>query len=434
MILNRPITTATTSPPRQHATLPTAWIVARAVGESSEPWLYRQVIGFRRVRPHVVCWQRKNESAYPLDDVPVDVLPFEPRPDDGRGRWQRRLRNVAHGNYYGALGAEFRALELLLRKTRPQMALCHFGYSALRLLPLARKHGLPVVAHFHGLDVSSGLRNRWYRASLLRMLPHFAAIVVVGSHQRQWMLDHGVEPARVHLIPCGVPTAEFSIPPTRSQSEPLRFVCVSRLVRWKGVAETIHAFSRVHNRGVRSQLHVVGDGPERERLEELTRELDLGPSVVFHGSLPPAQVHEILCRSDVFVQHSLTDVSGWVEGFGVSIAEAAAVGLPVIATRSGGILDQVLDGRTGLLVPERDVDAMADAMFRLAADPLLRIALGATGRRRMVEHFDTELQIAKLEDVMLDTLTPRSTSVIDAPHADRQRPLCSVAGVAQPGG
>lgn len=380
-----------------------AWIVAHALGEPAEVWLWRQVTGLRRVRPLVVCWAYKNRDVYPVDEDAVTIVPFASRPTEGRRRWLHRLRGLPRMNFYGSVGREFKHLVDLAAHHRPQVMLCHFGSAALRLLPVAEKLGIPLVAHFHGQDVSSSLRNRWYRWSIIPALSRFAAVVVVGSHQRQWMLRHGVPEERVHLIPCGVPTEQFRPAGAQRTDGVVQFVAVSRLVAWKGVDYTLRAFAAVHAAVPQARLAIVGDGPDRRALEGLARELQVAPAVRFTGVLAPEQVRKELAGADVFVQHSLTYTSGWCEGFGVSIAEAAAMGLPLVVTRSGGIPDQVIHGETGFLCPERDVEAMAEAMRMLACDSALRKEMGAAARRRVVEHFDAAGQIHKLEQVLLTT-------------------------------
>lgn len=378
-----------------------ALIFSRQWGVASEVWLSRQIEGFNQIQPEVVCWERQSHERPVAGGVPVHLTGFDPQPMERAGRWLLRLRNAPHGNYYGAVGQELRALQRIIRETHPEVVLCHFGHTALRVLPAANRCGVPLVAHFHGLDVSSGLRNRWYRTSILKHLSRFAAVVVVGSHQRQWMLDHGVPAERVHLIPCGVPTAYFTPPPRRQTRGRIRIAAVSRLVPWKGIEESLRALAQVRAQGIDAELHVVGDGPQRSELEALSNQLGLRDCVQFLGPRGPAEVRHLLGESDIFVQHSLTSASGWCEGFGVSIAEAAAMELPIVATRSGGIPDQVLDAKTGILVDERDVTGMADALRRLAEDAGLRASLGAAGRQRMLGHFDLEQQISKLETVML---------------------------------
>jgi glycosyltransferase involved in cell wall biosynthesis len=110
------------------------------------------------------------------------------------------------------------------------------------------------------------------------------------------------------------------------------------------------------------------------------------------------------------LQHSLVGQDGSIEGFGVSVAEAAASGIPVVATRCGGILDQVVHGETGLLVEPRDIEGMSLAMLRLAVDRELRARLGLAARQRAVALYDTATQVAKLEQVLLAAIADRGDS------------------------
>ena len=374
--------------------------MSRRLGERSEVWLWRQIVGFKRIVPSVICWKHVNRNDYSCPNIAINVLDFPERPSFGPMRWGRRLRNIQRGNFYGATGVEKQHLARLMRETRPSVILCHFGHTALRVLPVARRFGIPVVVHFHGSDLSASLRNRWYRWSLAKELHSFASIVVVGSHQRKAVVNRGIPKQKVHLIPCGVPTDEFTPLSTRS-FEPLRFICVSRLMEFKGVFQSIAAFKMVHEEFPDSELIVLGDGPDRISLNVRVQELGLESAVHFLGAQPPAEVSKWLRRSNVFLQHSLDGSHGEREGFGVTIAEASSCALPVVVTRCGGIPDQVVDGETGFILPQRNVEAMANAMMQLARAPGLRRSMGKAGRSHMVQHFDNRNQIAKLEDVLL---------------------------------
>ena len=260
---------------------------------------------------------------------------------------------------------------------------------------------VPIVAHFHGLDVSSALRqDRWYRWSLLRSLPRFAAVVVVGEHQLNWMLAQGVPRERMHLIPCGAPVPDYGDGSSRA-TDVVRFIAVSRLVEWKGVDLTIRAFAKVATKTRRVELLIVGDGPERGSLQSLAESLGLTSRITFAGACSAEQVRNYYQSSHVFVQHSVSHSTGWVEGFGVTIVEAAASGLPVVVSQSGGIGPQVVHGETGFLIEERNVDAMANAMASLAEDPELRKRMGLQGQKHVECHFDSAQQIEKLEHVLM---------------------------------
>jgi colanic acid/amylovoran biosynthesis glycosyltransferase len=383
---------------------PAAWIVAPHFGAGSEVWMWRQVLGMTRLRPRVICSQYQNRQVYPVENVPVDELLINgPDPDADWRRWPRRLRNAASGNFFASTGAELRGLLRLARNHPPDVLLCHFGHTALRMLPVARRFKVPLVAHFHGMDLSSMLRNRWYRKSLTGWFNALDAVVVVGSRQREVALSLGANERRIHQIPCGVPTDQFE-PQPRQDDDKIRIAVISRLVEGKGVEFVLRSYGRIADQLPKSELHIMGDGPLLQPLRVLSTSLVTRGSVFFHGSLPNDGVRSRLAECDIFVQHSVTASDGWFEGFGVSVAEAAAMGLPVVGTRSGGIIDQVVHEQTGLLVEERDVDATAAAILRLARDPALRQRLGQAGRRRTIERFDTARQIQRLEDVLLSVV------------------------------
>lgn len=396
------------TPAAASRTTPALWVVARRFGVVSEVWMRRQINGMSAFAPRVVCWERTGGESEPVG-CPVSVLPGDGRERTGPGRWVDRLAGARTRNFCGPSASEREALSALARETRPAAMLAHFGHIALRVLPVAESLNVPLIAHFHGLDLSQSLRNRWYLWSLWPNLHRLDAAVCVGSHQRRLLIEHGMPEDRVHLIPCGVPTEEFSPAESPSRDGPVRFITVGRLVEWKGPHRSLEAFALTVRRGIDATLDIVGDGPMLAAIESLARARGVSDRVALHRDQPPRSVREMLRRSDVFLAHSL-NAQGASEGFGVSLAEASATGLPVVATRCGGIPDQVVHGETGLLVEQNDTSAMADAMTALARDPDLRRRLGAAGRLRVVEHFATESQVRKLERVLLDAVEARRAS------------------------
>jgi len=375
---------------------------AQHVGEHSEVWLWRQIVGFKRVRPYVLTWKYLKSETFKSNEVSVHILPFHPRPAEKKGisRWVFRLRSLPSANFYGAWGQERKAIESWFSDIKPKVILCHTGHVALKMLPIAQRFDVPLIAHFHGADLSSALQNRWYRWSLLHALRHFSAIVVVGRHQKEWMLEHGVSKEKVHLIPCGVPVGEFNHL-ERRKSEFVRFIAVSRLVEKKGLEYTIRAFSIVKSIYPKVKLDIYGDGPLKNELMQLADELQVGSNLRFMGTVRAEVVRNEMAQSDIFLQHSIVASNGDSEGSPVATVEGAASALPVVSTISPGIIEQVIDGETGFLVPQRDVNAMSDRMLRLARDAGLREQFGKAGRERMVREFDTGKQIAKLENVLL---------------------------------
>jgi colanic acid/amylovoran biosynthesis glycosyltransferase len=380
---------APTEDPRPHA-----WVLCARLGQHTKPYLWRQIVSMETVRPTVVTW-RYIEQEGTRGDFAVETLPYEVEPDDGPNRWTVRARNVFRGNYFAAVGDEQRHLDRLLEKDRPDVILAHCGHFALRVLPLAEKHGIPVVAYFHGHDVlPMTASNRWYRSSIKRALPRFAACVIVGEYMRPWMLERGVEPERIHRIPCGAPRDEYR-PADRPERDEVVFLSVGSLLPHKGIGPTLRAFARLASTHSNVRYAVAGDGPEREALHELARELGIEHLVDFRGLIAPAEVLPLLHDADVFVLHSSR------EGASVSISEASLCGLPVVSTDNTGQPDQITHGESGFLTPFGDVDALAESMERLAEDPGLRRRMGAAGRAFAAEHFDSTRLTHRLEDVLV---------------------------------
>jgi len=145
------------------------------------------------------------------------------------------------------------------------------------------------------------------------------------------------------------------------------------LIAWRQVRETLPA----------ARLLIVGDGPDRPRVESLVAGLWLGEHVTLAGMRE--DVPRLLAASDLLVHAT----AGW-EGMGLSLLEAMAAGLPVVASRVGGVAEAVEDGETGLLVPPGSPAALAQALLRLLTDPATRAAMGARGRRRAIERFDLQ--------------------------------------------
>jgi glycosyltransferase involved in cell wall biosynthesis len=158
---------------------------------------------------------------------------------------------------------------------------------------------------------------------------------------------------------------------------------VSRLSPEKGVSYLVEAFAGLRARfGDRVRLRIAGDGPERRRIEALMRQLGIGDAVELRGWVEHEALPAFLNGLDVFVLPSV------FEGFGVAAVEAAATGLPVVASNVHGIPDVVRPGETGLLVPAKDVAALGDAIARLVADADLRRAYGEAGRAFVGRHYD----------------------------------------------
>ena len=180
---------------------------------------------------------------------------------------------------------------------------------------------------------------------------------------------------------------EFGIP-----DNSLIGITVCRLIPVKNVSFLIHGIGEVLKQGANYHWLIVGDGPEKERLEKLAQELGVISNIHFFGYQPNPKVHQLLAISDVYA------LTSSYESFSISTLEAMAHRLPVIATKVGYLQIMVRESGGGILVPPNDIDALADALVKLAFDADLRRKLGKQGRA-YAERFDWPVITEKLEGV-----------------------------------
>lgn len=202
----------------------------------------------------------------------------------------------------------------------------------------------------------------------------------------------------VRAIPFGVDTDVFFPPPARSDG-PLTVGVVKTLRPRYGIRELILAFQRISGAFPDARLVVVGGGEQYAELRALVANLGMEGRVTLTGHVGHEQVPEYLRSFDLFVVPSLDDR----ESFGVAAVEASATGLPVIASRVGGLSEVIVDGKTGLLVPPGDVEALGAAISRLLADPTTRAQMGQAGRQFVLEHYRWA-DNAKLMEQLYDDL------------------------------
>lgn len=257
-------------------------------------------------------------------------------------------------------------------------------------------HRIPVVISVHGSDIFA-LQSR-FATALKRFALQRAKAVTVNSSATQVAVSNLLPNLKqLHRIPMGV---KLSATPTPGQVANIRnryrryqgplIAFVGRLVPQKGVDDLIVALSLVIGTKSNATLVILGDGPERTRLDTLSKQLGLADHIAFTGAVPPKQVHAHLLAADIFVAPYRRDRDGSIEAQGVAILEAMLVGLPVIATATGGIPDIIRPEETGILVDENAADQISDAILRLVRDPSFATRLALRGKTFAGENYARE--------------------------------------------
>lgn len=295
-------------------------------------------------------------------------------------------RAVAHlHRRLGAPNGSPGRVAAFLRDYGVRVALGEYLDWSVPWLDAARAAGARFFVHGHGYDLSMCLRDPHWRAAYLRYR-RADGVIVPSAHAKARLVDLGLDPASIHVIPYGV-----EVPPKQLPSEErhtVRCLAVGRMVGKKGPVLTLDAFRRASEAHPNLTLDYVGSGDLLPAVRQFIAAFGLGSRVTLHGGQPHEVVLRLLGQADIFMQHSLTDAdTGDEEGVPLAILEAMAYGVPVVSTVHAGIPEAVLDQVTGYLVREGDSVAMAECVIALARDAGLRRRLGAAGRARVQERF-----------------------------------------------
>jgi glycosyltransferase involved in cell wall biosynthesis len=283
-----------------------------------------------------------------------------------------------------------RELERLWRRRPPHIVHAHFWMSGLAAAVATRPFAIPVVQTFHALGV---VKRREQGAADTsppqrldiehRLLREMDQVIATCSDEAFELMRLGLPAGRISVVPCGVDLDRFTIvgPAEARAADRARIVVVTRLVERKGVGNVVAALADLPN----AELVVAGgpdraglDGdPEAQRLMGLARQHGVADRIEFRGRIPHEAVPALFRSADVVV------ACPWYEPFGMVPLEAMACGVPVVASAVGGMLDTVVDGMTGLLVPPRCPERIAEAVGELLADPARRAAMGSAAAERV---------------------------------------------------
>ncbi len=285
-----------------------------------------------------------------------------------------------------------------LQQCRVRVLMGEYLDLSLPWFGLCQELGIEFFAHAHGYDVSGRLRDGKWRGAYLRY-NNAAGVVTMSEISRQKLLELGLDPAKVHVVPYGV---DVTPEPALREPKPLvRCTAVGRMVAKKAPILTLDAFRRAAEAWPDLRLDYIGAGELLASAQQFVRAFDLGEKVALHGAQSNEVVRRTMASADIFLQHSVTDSdTGDEEGCPVAILEAMAHSLPVVSTRHAGIPEAVIDGTTGYLVDEGNSAAMAERILMLARDPELRRRMGVAGWREAQERFSWQQEKTTLLGIL----------------------------------
>ena len=299
----------------------------------------------------------------------------------------RTLQTAAYRYQAASLSALHRLARLSSTEESFDVLHAHFGPVGNSFRFARELWHAPMVVSFHGYDFTTLPRKEGpgiYR----RLFDTVDAVTVNSDYTRGRVEQLGCPPTKLHKLPVGLNPEEFTFRERSLRAgELVRVLTIGRLVEIKGHEVVIHAVAKLRKLRPGIRYDIVGDGPLRPKLESLISSMGLQETVKFHGAQNGASVKRLMGESHLFVLASAS-VDGDGEGQGLVLQEAQACGLPVVATRHGGLPEGLLDGKSGFLVPERDVDALAERLTFLIEHPQIWPAMGRHGREFVESRYD----------------------------------------------
>jgi glycosyltransferase involved in cell wall biosynthesis len=362
----------------------------RFTGDVITPWLVEII---KRLRDHgvevsVITSSYRGLGNQIIEGIPVyrfryflkdyERLTHEETAVD---RFQRGIFNKILSIFYIIAGAV--AISRLVRKKRFDIVHVHWPFPHIIFGLLGRGFGnAGLVASFHGAEI------RWLKKKFPFFINCFSwminkadTVTTNSRHTARELTD--IVKRRIEIIPFGAAVK----PRPGSAMDKKEIIFVGRLVERKGVKYLIQAYHRIRDE-IPHRLIIIGDGPQRNALEELVQGLDLKDRVIFAGMIPTHDLEGYYKNCSFMVLPAVYDRKGDTEGLGVVLLEAMSYSKPVVASRIGGITDIVADQVNGILVPPEDCNALAAAIKTLAIDEVGRERMGREAKRIVDERFN----------------------------------------------
>lgn len=275
--------------------------------------------------------------------------------------------------------------------------LAEYGFNGADITPIAKQLGIPLVVHFHGHDAHRQPDLEPYKDRYRAMFDYADSLISVSHFMTETLVGMGADPSKITYNPYGAREYFFEVQPNYSSQT---LVSLGRFADIKAPYLTLMAFRQALESVPTARLVMIGDGPLLETCRSLAKTWGIESAVTFTGALTHDSALPLLSRACAFVQHSVTTSYGDAEGMPNSILEAGAAGLPVISTRHAGIATAVIDGKTGFLAEERDVDGMAELMVRILRDSANCATMGRAARDHICSHYSIAEHIRRLQKLL----------------------------------
>ncbi|MBW4665549.1 MAG: glycosyltransferase [Chroococcus sp. CMT-3BRIN-NPC107] len=320
--------------------------------------------------------------------------------------WLQSLNIFKYGTQAASLRLLYRATHLI-NKEPYDIIHCQFGTLALPIM-VQRQLGAirgKLVTSFRGYDISEIVQQKGENVykELFKTGDFF---LTNCNYFKNRLLKLGCPADKLLVLGSGIDCSKFAYTPrTLPADNIVRIATTGRLVEKKGIEYCIRAVAKVIEANKKIEYNIIGDGILKAQLQQLIEELGISNKVKILGWQPQQEIIKILHQSSIFMATSLTASNGNQDAPVNTLKEAMAMGMPVIGTLHGGIPELIEDGISGFLVPEKDVDALAEKLIWLIENPSDWIRMGKAGRAYVEKHYETNQLNHRLVEIYHQVLT-----------------------------
>jgi colanic acid/amylovoran biosynthesis glycosyltransferase len=358
----------------------------------SETFIYRRVTD-PQVRHTIVAARWINREKYPLDGTTTLQWYGETAP---LIRWlDERLENRS--------GRSF-VVNHFIRSCQPDVVHAHYGAGGWAALSVCEREHIPLIVTLYGSDFHTVYRTDplWRKRTNL-LFQRASFITSISDFMLAQLLQAGCPENKLVKIRCGIDLTELTFTPKLLASdEPLRLLSVARLHPVKRIDTLLRACRILLEKKKSFELRIIGDGPLRNDLQGLARDLGLGVQVKFLLDTPRHETLEHLHWAHVLI------LCSEMESQGIVLQEAQATGAAVIGTNTGAIPESLADGETGFLVPVGEPSTLAASIERFIDTPSLIVEMGKRGRRFVEERFDVTVERSLLRELYNRAIADRN--------------------------
>lgn len=360
----------------------------------TEPWIYSQIKGLEKlgIKSKVFCHKIINSDSY--HHHPLFSYKNLPSWKINAYRAKSLLKKMDAATLYW---------NEVLKKERIDLIHSHFGWAAKKGIDLAIKNNLPHIVTFYGADIVRdpyGIRpeQKAYQKKLGLIFEKSTVILCTSNFLKHKLLKLGAPKEKTKVWRLGVDQNLFKKRNKESSNQEFKIISVGRFIDWKGQKYLIQALPKVIKEYPHIKVIFIGEGPTFNDCKKLAKKLDVDQYVVFEGVKDHREVAELMSASDLLVQTSTQR-----EVLGMTLAEAGACGLSLLASNAGGMPEIVIHGKTGLLFEQGNINQIAKSIIQLIKDKALREKLGKNARLHVRKHFHLDTQLVKLNIIYTES-------------------------------